>query len=129
MIFPAQSRSFPGQRWVNISLRTLHLVAICGVAAGALFQLKQELWQNYLYLTLLSGSGMVLIEVWNNGIWLIQLRGLVTVLKLSILSIAFVSGFQPYMIFTALVLSGIIAHAPGKVRYYSIYHNKVIERL
>lgn len=129
MIFPAQSRSFPGQRWVNILLRTLHLIAICGVAAGALFQVEQELWLNYLYLTLLSGSGMILIEVWNNGIWLIQLRGLVTLLKLLILSVAFVSGYQPYMIYTALVLSGIIAHAPGKVRYYSIFHNRVIEHL
>jgi len=128
-IFPLQSRSFRGQRWVNILLRTAHLVGIAGVAGGALFQLPIELWLNYLYITVLSGCTMVIIEIWTNGIWLIQLRGLATLLKLAILSLALSADLQAYMIFSAIILSGIFSHAPGKVRYYSIFHGKVIEQL
>jgi len=102
-------------------------MGIGGVAGGALFQLPIELWLNYLYITVLSGCSMVIIEIWSNGIWLIQLRGLATLLKLAVLSLALISGLQPYMIFSAIILSGIFAHAPGKVRYYSIFHGKVIE--
>jgi len=102
-------------------------MGIGGVTGGALFQLPIELWLNYLYITVLSGCSMVIIEIWSNGIWLIQLRGLATLLKLAILSLAFISDLQSYMIFSAIILSGIFAHAPGKVRYYSIFHGKVIE--
>jgi hypothetical protein len=125
-IFPATSRTFDGMRWVNILLRTTHLIGISGVGAGAFFQLPINLWLPYLLTTLISGCLMVLIEIWSNGIWLIQLRGQSTLIKLALLSLSLIWNMQSYMIFIAIVISGIFAHAPGKVRYYSIFHRKTI---
>lgn len=129
IIFPTSSRTFYGQRWVNILLRTTHLIGVSGIGAGAIFQLPVHLWQPYLLTTMISGCLMVFIEVWSNGIWLVQLRGQSTLIKLAVLSLSFIWGMQGYMIFTAIIISGIFAHAPGKVRYYSIFHGKEIHSL
>lgn len=126
LLFPKQSRSFKGQRWVSIVIRSLHLIGIAGVGAAFLFQLPDIQWLPYMVLTLTSGSAMMLLEIWSNGIWLIQLRGLSTLLKLLILSTTFVVGLQPYILVAVILISGIMSHAPAKVRYYSVFHRKVI---
>jgi len=65
---------------------------------------------------------MILLETWNNGIWLIQLRGLFTLLKLLILSMTFFVGMQSYILFVVILISGVMSHAPARVRYYT-FHN------
>ena len=118
-MFPSQSRSFKGQRWTSILLRTLHLMGISGVGAGFLFSIPQHQWLPYMYLTVGSGSAMVVLEVWSNGIWLLQLRGIATLLKLLLLGITLITGLQPYILFGVILLSGLMSHAPGKLRYFS----------
>jgi hypothetical protein len=126
LLFPKQSRSFKGQRWVSIVIRSLHLIGIAGVGAAFLFQLPETQWIPYMVLTLSSGSAMMLLEIWSNGIWLIQLRGLSTLLKLLILSTTFIIGLQSYILVAVILVSGIMSHAPAKVRYYSVFHRKII---
>lgn len=121
LIFPQESRYFSGQRWLNIALRTAHLVGISGVGGGFLFNLEFELWRYYLILTLVSGSLMMAIESWSNGVWLIQLRGFAIFLKLSLLAILLIIGANSLMMISVIVISGVIAHAPAKVRYYYIF--------
>ena len=33
-LFPAESRQFYGQRWLNILLRSVHLLGVAGVGGG-----------------------------------------------------------------------------------------------
>lgn len=120
ILFPAQSRTFFAQRWVNILLRTAHLVGIVGFGCAYLFNLPADSWLPYMCLTIVSGALMVTLEIWSNGIWLIQLRGLATLLKLFILSLTFWLGMQNYIIIPVIIISSVFAHAPAKVRYYSI---------
>ncbi|HXK57868.1 MAG TPA: hypothetical protein PLZ16_14610, partial [Gammaproteobacteria bacterium] len=82
LLFPAESRFFPGQRWVNILLRTLHLIGIAGVGGGFFYPADGDLWRSFFDLTLWSGVGLTAIAVWNSGVWLIQLRGQAILLKL-----------------------------------------------
>jgi hypothetical protein len=126
MVFPKKPRSFKGQRWVSIVIRSLHLIGITGVGAAFLFQLPDTKWFPYMVLTLTSGSAMMLLEIWSNGIWLIQLRGLSTLLKLLILSVTFIVGLQPYILIAVILISDIMSHAPAKVRYYSVFHRTII---
>lgn len=126
LFFPKQSRSFKGQRWISIVIRSLHLIGIAGVGAAFLFQLPETQWIPYMVITLSSGSAMMLLEIWSNGIWLIQLRGLSTLLKLLILSTTFIIGLQSYILVAVILVSGIMSHAPAKVRYYSVFHRKII---
>lgn len=130
LLFPAESRLFPGQRWVNISLRTLHLIGVAGLGGGFLYTAEGDTWRAFLDLTIWSGIGLTIISLWNNGIWLMQLRGQAILLKLLLLGLMPLLPLLRLPLFiTVLIISGVIAHAPAKVRYYSIYHRRMIEKL
>ncbi|MCB1759131.1 MAG: hypothetical protein KDI68_05020 [Gammaproteobacteria bacterium] len=130
LLFPVESRFFPGQRWANISLRTLHLIGVAGLGGGFLYPAEGEGWRLFLDLTIASGLGLMLISIWNNGVWLIQLRGQAILLKLLLLAlIPLLPELRLSLFIATLVISGIIAHAPASVRYYSLYHRRRIESI
>lgn len=130
LIFPADSRSFPGMRWLNIALRTLHLIGIAGLGGAYLYPAETAAWAPYLWLTLLSGFSLMGVSLYCNGIWLLQLRGLAILLKLLLLLllVAMPQLSLPFII-VIIVLSGVVAHAPGNLRYYSPWHRRRIEHL
>lgn len=120
LLFPETSRTFFAKRWLDISLRTLHLIGIMGIAGGVLFAAPEGLWLPYAKLTILSGVAMVVLSVWSNGIWLIQLRGLMIIVKLMLLTFVSLDQNNSLVILIIIVIiSGIISHAPAKIRYYS----------
>ncbi|MGB0468221.1 MAG: hypothetical protein ACPGF7_11930 [Pontibacterium sp.] len=129
-LFPLNKRNFPGKRWLGISLRTLHLIGIGGLAGAYLYQLPESLWHNYLILAVVTGCLMACIEIYVDAIWLLQLRGQAIFIKLLLLSTVFwlFDKPQPEIYFIVMIISGIVAHAPGKVRYYSLWHRKVLTR-
>jgi len=115
------------KRWTKICLRTLHLLAVVGVGGGILFELEKGFWINYWWLALSSGALMMLMDMISNRVWLLQIRGLAILLKLILLAILGVySAWDSYILIAIIIISAIISHAPGKLRYYSVYHNKII---
>lgn len=130
ILFPRHSRTFPGKRWLNISLRTLHLIGVAGLGGAYLYDAPRELWQPYLWLGLGSGFALVFTSVFSNGVWLLQLRGLLILFKLILLALmVWLPGFSLQLGVTVIVISSVIAHAPGNVRYYSLWHRRRIEHL
>ena len=85
ILFPRDSRSFSGKRWVNIALRTMHLIGVAGLGGGFLYQSPSEVWLPYLMLSIASGFGIMCLAIWTNGIWFIQLRGIAILIKLILL--------------------------------------------
>ena len=127
-LFPSQSRFFIGQRWVSIVLRSLHLIGIAGIGAAFLFEVNKELWQPFMSLSLATGLAMILLETWSNAIWIFQMRGLATLLKLALLSMTFVIGLQPYILYAVILISGIISHAPARFRHYTFVRSRIDSR-
>lgn len=106
-------------RWLNITLRTLHLIGMAGIGAALLFAVEPEGWLVYLWLTIGSGVGMMVLYSLGGLGWLLQLRGLAMVIKLMVLAlIPLMPGWSPALTITVILVSGLIAHAPGAVRYY-----------
>jgi hypothetical protein len=129
-LFPNRSRFLPGHRWINIILRTLHLIGITGLGAGFLYSGVDDSWQSYLHLTLSSGFLLLMLSVWSNGIWLVQLRGQLIILKLILLLVAMLLPDLKFgLILLLIALSSVVSHAPGDIRYYSLYHRRRIESL
>lgn len=126
--FPPHSRQFAGKRWVKIALRTLHLFGITGVGGAFLYQAPLNDWRPFLWLTLASGTLMLLIELWSHCIWLLQLRGIAIGLKLVLLglSVQLPPSFDPGLLFGVILISGVIAHAPSRQRYYSPFYGRRI---
>ena len=117
----------PVKRWTKISLRTLHLLSVAGVGGGVLFGLEKDLWINYWWLALASGALMMLLDIISNRVWLVQIRGVSIFLKLILLALLGVyPGLDGYLLTVVIIISAVISHAPGKLRYYSLYHGKVI---
>ncbi len=123
-------RDMPGKRWLSICLRCLHLVGIAGLAGAYLYNSPEAEWYPYLLLTLISGCLMLLKEVYCDAIWLLQLRGQAIFCKLLLLlaGIWLLPEPDSMLYIIVIVLSGIVAHAPGKVRYYSFWHRSVLTR-
>ncbi|WP_426415621.1 hypothetical protein [Aestuariirhabdus sp. LZHN29] len=122
--FPPTSRSFAGKRWIMIGLRTLHILGVAGAGAGFLLEGRTP-DSFYLHLLLITGALMALIEVWSHGVWLLQLKGLSVTLKLGLIAAMLNWPAHTTPLFIAiLILSGVFAHAPGYVRYYSPWHRR-----
>jgi hypothetical protein len=129
-LFPDPPRGFPGRRWVNIALRTLHLVGVAGMGGGWLYSAEPSAWQPYLWLVLTSGIAMVVVELAATCLWLLQLRGLAVVAKLGLVALAaHRPDLMPWLLVAVIVLSSVFAHAPADVRYFSPFHGRRIERL
>ncbi len=115
------------KRWSKISLRSLHLLAVAGVGGGILFALEKDLWINYWWLALVSGVLMMLMDITANPVWIVQVRGIVIMLKLLLLALLGSNpGWDSFLLAIIIIISAVISHAPGKLRYYSFYHRRVI---
>ncbi|HSG02601.1 MAG TPA: hypothetical protein VLA39_02640 [Marinobacterium sp.] len=118
-LFPNHKREFVGKRQLMIGLRTLHLIGVSGYAGLFLFDLPIDQWLSLGLLALVSGLLMLLIEIWGDGIFLFQMRGLAVLLKLLIFGlILFVPQWRVEGFITILLLAGYFSHAPARIRYY-----------
>ncbi len=130
ILFPKENRKLKFKRWVKIIIRTLHLIGFFGISGKFIYHSANHEWQFWWGLTMLSGVLFVGLEIWSNGIWLIQLRGLAITLKLFfILLIYFFPDYSVFLLITVIIISGIISHAPGDIRYYSLFHKKRLDTL
>ncbi|MCG6863710.1 MAG: hypothetical protein LJE70_21010 [Chromatiaceae bacterium] len=119
LLFPASPRQFRGQRWVNVGLRSAHLVGIAGIGGGFLFNLEPSVWETYWLITLTSGLGLSLVYLWSTATWILQLKGLAVVVKTALLLLAFAIPTGHSELFVLVILiSSVVAHAPGRVRGY-----------
>jgi len=115
------------KRWTKISLRTLHLLAVAGVGGGILFGLDKGLWVGYWWLALVSGALLMLIDIVSNPVWVVQVRGIVIFAKLLLLVFLGSSpALDRWLLIIVIIMSAIISHAPGSLRYYSIYHRRTV---
>lgn len=125
VLFPAKSRTFPGLRWLNITLRSLHLIGMAGMAGNYFHAATFHALFNFWALTLLSGAAMVVLSIWSDGRWLLQLRGAAIMFKLLLLGSLpwwerlFSDGAAWGMV-VIILISSVISHAPGRVRYFFV---------
>jgi len=130
-MFPlfAEKRNIPAKRWLSIGLRCMHLVGISGLSGAYLFARPESEWATYLLLTWVSGVLLILKEIYLDALWLLQLRGQVIISKLIFLGGAmWLPVSDQFTFLLVIIVSGIIAHAPGNIRYYSVWHGAVITR-
>lgn len=118
---------FKGKRWLKIILRTLHILSIIGVGGAIIFNIPFSQWVWYWYVAVATGVAMVAIDALSNFLWLVQIRGIVIYIKLGLLM--FLGGnmlINQLVLITIVIISAIISHAPGDIRYYSIVHRRRI---
>lgn len=116
---------FKGKRWLKILLRSIHLVGFSGVFAYILFDEPQVI---YWVIMLTSGLGLLIVEAFSNLLWFVQVRALFMYIKLVLLGVVFLYPSYAFHCFIIIIMmSGIIAHAPSSVRYFSFIHFKKVK--
>lgn len=112
-------RDFPGRRWLNLGLRTVHLagIVLLGAALLGAGELAFGAW-----LTLLSGLGMFAGDAWANPGHVREIAGCGVLLKLALIALMVAAPATALPVFWAiLVLSTLLSHAPGALRHQRLF--------
>jgi hypothetical protein len=77
--------------------------------------------------TLATGGALVALEVFRVPVWLVQLRGIATLAKLALVgSVAVLWDLRILLLTLALAIGVVAAHMPGRWRYHSVLHGRVV---
>ncbi|QYJ88097.1 hypothetical protein K0I73_15165 [Shewanella mesophila] len=121
-------RQFWVQRLSKTSLRALHILGVVGAGGGILLDVPKADWTLYWTIAMISGSILMLWEVFRDWRWLIQLKGVLTLVKLGLLSLFIpLASYKPELLITIVLLSVVVSHGPAGLRHYSIIHRRRID--
>lgn len=113
-------RDFPGKRWLNVSLRAVHVVGLILLGAGLLSQASEM--GLAITLTVSSGLAMFLIDTWANPGQLREVAGFGVLVKLALIGLMAAQPAIALTIFWLLVLlSTLLSHAPASFRHKQLF--------
>jgi hypothetical protein len=126
--FPEKARRLPGSRAWSIAFRTLHLAAFGVLLGGHAFAVEADRLLPYLSLTILSGMGLIALEMYALGLyWLFLGKGLMVLAKLGILLAVPIFWEQRLaLLMVVVVVASVGSHLPARYRHYSVLHRRVI---
>src|SRR3990170_1751200 len=127
--FPERMRFLPGTRAMSIAFRTLHLAAFGILLGGHAFELHTDRLLLYLWLTILSGIGLIALEMYAVGLyWLILGKGIMVLVKLALLLlIPFFWEARAPLLLLVVAVASVGSHMPARYRHYSLLCRGVIE--
>lgn len=114
------SRRYPGQRAIRITARTLHIACAVMVLGAEVYGGESGSWGVALAIT-----GLVIIadDLYKYGIdWLRYVHGWAVLIKVALVIVG--ATFPQWMelcLWVALVVGGLISHAPGAIRQYPLW--------
>lgn len=115
-------------RTLRTTLRTLHVLAFGAYYGGHLFSVPTERLKPALLAVVATGLLFMAFEVSRSPVWLHQLRGVCTYVKMALLGAAALFWEQRIWFLTLIVVLGVVvSHAPSSFRYYSLLRRRVIE--
>ncbi len=118
----------PYARAWNIAARTAHLSVTSVLVGGHVFNVSKPQLLPWLYATIATGLVMTFLEAFPRIRWFYQGRGLMVMLKLVLLaSIPWMWNWRVPILFVVIVLASVGSHMPGRFRYYSIVHRRVLD--
>ena len=125
ILFPKELRSFPYRRHIRIALRTLHILSGGVLLGGHVFNQPVEALQLWLIATVVSGLLLLLTDLYASATILFELRGVVGILKISLLLL--VPVFWPQRVFIlmlVLIIGAISSHMTGRLRHRRVLFSR-----
>jgi len=111
---------FNGQRWLSITLRSLHLV---GVVLAALAIFGSSPYQVAAFASMLTtGVGLYGIELWSSHQHWKELAGAFTLFKLLLVLVMILNpSYSAGLFWFLLISSSLISHAPSSIRHIRLF--------
>jgi hypothetical protein len=123
----AEPRRVPGIRALRTGLRTAHIIAFGALYGGHVYGVGAERLLPALYATLASGGAFLALEVYRAPVWLVQVRGVATFVKLLlVMSVALLWDLRIAILTLAIVIGAVTSHMPSRFRYHSWLHGGAI---
>ena len=127
-LFPEQTRHLQGARAFSITFRTLHMIGFGVLLGGHAFVVDAERLMPYFWVTIVSGVGLIALEVYAAGLyWLFLGKGIMVLVKLALLLLVpvFWEGRVPLLLLV-LAIASVSSHMPARYRHYSFLHQRTI---
>ncbi len=122
-----QPRRLPGVRLLRTTLRSAHLVAFGCLYGGHVYGIAADGLRPALVATVASGTLLMSLEIYRTPLWLVQVRGVATLVKIGLLAaVGLWWDLRVALLTLAIVIGGVASHMPGRYRYYSVVHRRVI---
>ncbi len=127
-LFPEQTRHLQGARALSITFRTLHLAGFGVLLGGHVFAVESERLLAYLWLAILSGLGLIALEMYAAGLyWLFLGKGIMILAKLALLlMVPFFWESRLILLLLIVVIASVGSHMPTRYRHYSLLHQRLI---
>ena len=120
---------WPYARVSNIASRTAHIGAISVLVGGHVFSIDSARLIPWLYVTILTGALLLVIEAYPDWRWCCEGRGAIVLAKLLLLcSIPWLWSYRVGVLIAVLVLASVGSHMPKRLRHYSLVERRVIPR-
>lgn len=115
-------------RIVSIALRTVHLAAFGLLLGGHAFEVPAERLLPWLGLTILSGLGLVLVELRVVGLaWFSRIEGVLVIVKLlPLLAIPWFWEPRVPLLLLVLAIGSVSSHLPARYRHYALWRRRAI---
>lgn len=128
-LLPEQMRFLPKARAWSIAFRTIHLAAFGLLLGGYAFAVDPDKLLPHLWVTILSGLGLIGIEMGTTGLyWLFLGKGVMVLVKLVLLlAIPVFWEARVILLLLVVVIASVGSHMPSRYRHYSVLHRRVIE--
>jgi len=120
-VFPPEKPLIKGSRALSIALRTLHLIGFAVLLGGHWFNVPKAELLPWLYWCVLSGAGLMALELRGGPGWLWQLAGGLTLAKLALL--CFIPAFweQRRVLLLLVAAAGSVgSHLPSSLRHFDL---------
>lgn len=128
ILLPDPEREFPGERAVRTGIRTAHIIAMGALLGGHVFDIEPARLVPWLVLSVATGATFVAVELYGSCAWAVQLRGLLTAVKVGLLLLVPLFWHQRVWILMLIVVIGAVgSHMPSRLRYYSFMTGSAVK--
>ena len=128
VLFPAVPRRVPWERGFNITLRAAHLMTSSILLGGHVFAVEPARLFVSLLLTIGSGAGLILLELYRSCRWIYLAKGVLVLVKLLLLGAAAIWwDHRAVLLLLVVAVATVGSHMPARLRYYSLIHGRVLQ--
>jgi TctA family transporter len=115
-----QSRRPAWTRFLDIALRTAHVLVISVLVGGAVFRIPLDQLVPFQRLAVVTGLALIISEIFHRPHWPTQVRGVMVFVHAGLLGLVIL---QPDLavawLLTALVFGMAGSHLPKRIRHWS----------
>jgi hypothetical protein len=115
-------------RFVDIALRTAHVLVISVLFGGSVFRIPADQLVPWQRLAMTTGVMLIVSEIIHHTHWPTQIRGLMVFIHAGLLGLAIFRPDLAVLFLSASLVLGLVgSHLPKKIRYWSFVLRRVEE--